>query len=353
MSVQERIQIVCLFIACILTFLFLEGCRGSSRKQTLILYSPHGKELLSEFEKRYENLYPDIDVQWIDMGSEDAYDRIRTERENPQADLWWGAPSTLFTRAERESLLERYVPSWGHFVNQDYKSSNGYWYATFLTPEVIMYNTRVVKKEDLPKLWNDLLDPKWKGKIIMRYPLASGTLRSVFSSIIAKSLREHQRTDEGFHWLQKLDQNTKTYAADPTQMYLKLVREEGAITIWDLPDVILQSTKNGYPFGYVIPEDGVPMVTDGIAIVKGAKHFEIAKNFYEFVTTKENLILQAKRFYRIPARDDIDPKDLPQWMNEVRAKTVPVDWDLVADHEKEWMQYWDEHIKGKIQLSLP
>ena len=62
--------------------------------------------MLTEFETQFEAKHPDIDIQWLDMGSQEIIDRIRTEKENPLADLWWGAPATIFMRAEKlDSLL--------------------------------------------------------------------------------------------------------------------------------------------------------------------------------------------------------------------------------------------------------
>ena len=54
-----------------LVLVFLSGC-STSTKQQLVVYSPHGMELLSDYEKQYEQLHPDVDVQWLDMGSQDA-----------------------------------------------------------------------------------------------------------------------------------------------------------------------------------------------------------------------------------------------------------------------------------------
>ena len=80
------------------------GC-SHSNKTPLVVYSPHGKDMLEEFAQKFEAANPGVDVQWLDMGSQEAYDRIRTEMANPQADVWWGAPSTIFMRAEKEGLL--------------------------------------------------------------------------------------------------------------------------------------------------------------------------------------------------------------------------------------------------------
>ena len=324
---------------------FLVGCSSNSREK-LTVYSPHGKEMLAVFERRYEEAHPGVDVQWLDMGSQDVYDRIRTERENPQADIWWGAPSITFSRAEEEGLLLQYTPAWDSSVATEFKSANGYWRGTFITPEVIMYNSRILDAGEAPKDWDELLDPKWAGKIIVRYPLASGTMRIIFSAMVERQVKKSGSIEAGFNWLRALDANTKTYVADPTQLYLKIARGEGVVTLWDLPDVVLQASVNGYPFGYIIPKSGTPLITDCIAIVRGTRHFAEAIRFYEFVTTQESMIEQARSFYRIPTRRDIPPERLPGWIRELKLKSLDIDWKMLAANEKGWMKLWDEEIKG-------
>jgi iron(III) transport system substrate-binding protein len=150
----------------------------------------------------------------------------------------------------------------------------------------------------------------------------------------------------------RLDANTKSYTADPTQLYLGLARGEGEVTIWDMPDIVLQETKNGYPFGYVIPKGGTVVLTEGIGIVKGTKSKELAEDFYEFVTNKPSMILQAKSFYRIPTRKDLDQSALPSWMTRGKITALDVDWTFVLEHEQEWLRYWDEKIKGRGSESV-
>lgn len=324
----------------------IAGCSRSDRIP-LVVYSPHGKDMLEDFEKKFETANPYVDVVWLDMGSQDVYDRIRTERANPQADVWWGAPSTILMRAAKEGLLAPYRPSWAEHVAPESRGVNDTWYGTFITPEVIAFNSRLLTNDTAPKDWDDLLDPKWKGRIVLRYPLASGTLRIIFSAMIASSVTKYGSEQRGFQWLRRLDSNTKSYTSDPTQMYLKLAREEATISIWNMPDIVLQSKINNYPFGYNFPVSGTVLLTDGIAIVEGAKHLEIAKRFYEFVTNEESLILQADKYYRIPTRRDIQKEKLPAWITSTTYASMPVDWDLISHHEPEWMKKWDEEIKGR------
>ncbi len=303
--------------------------------------------MLAAFEQMYEAANPSDDVQWLDMGAQDAYERVRTERGNPQADIWWGGPSITFLRAEQESLLARYVPSWDSSVSPAMKSAGGFWYGTFVTPEVIMYNTHVLTERDAPGDWDDLLDPRWRGKIIIRSPLASGTMRIIFGALLQREEARTGSLDAGFDWLRRLDANTKTYAADPTQLYVKIAREEGIVTVWDLPDVLIQVQRNQYPFGYKVPSSGTPLITEGIAIVRGSPHPAEARNFYEFVTSRASILRQIRDFGRIPARRDLPVAEYPAWLQGLRYSTLAVDWQRLATNEREWMRRWDADVKGR------
>lgn len=299
--------------------------------------------MLSAYEDRFEAAHPDVNVQWIDMGGQDAYDRIRTERENPQASLWWGGASMAFDRAAREGLLAAYRPSWADAVPPGLHGADDLWYGTFLTPEVITYNTQALEGEQPPQDWDDLLDPEWNDRVLIRYPLASSTMRTIYGAMILRQ----PTVEEGYAWLARLDQNVKTYTADPTQLYLKLARGEGDVTLWNMPDTYIQSETVGYPFGYLIPASGTPLLTDGIAIVQGGRNPEIAELFYEFVTSDSALIDQAHEFYRIPVRDDIPDDALPEWMTRVDIQPMNIDWNRLAEEGPEWMRHWDEQIKGR------
>jgi iron(III) transport system substrate-binding protein len=114
-----------------------------------------------------------------------------------------------------------------------------------------------------------------------------------------------------------------------------------------MPDVVLQAKLNNYPFDYNVPASGTVLLTDGIAIISGAKHIELAEKFYEFVTSEESLVLEANKFYRIPARTGIPKEKLPTWITSTSFTPMHVDWEMISQHESEWMRKWDEEIKGR------
>jgi len=327
--------------------IMLLGCGDKKSQKTLIVYSPHGVDIMTQFERLFEAKYPDIDVQWIDIGSQNILDRIRSEKENPQCDLWWGAPSTIFINAVKEDLLQKYRPKWADVIDARYKDANDLWHGTFLTPEVIGYNNRLLKESEVPQDWDELLLPEWKDKIIIRYPLASGTMRTIFSAMIWRFYEDTGDPTKGYEWLLKLDANTKEYASSPTMMQQKLARGEGLLTIWNMPDMVFQAEAKNYPFSYVIPKSGTPVVTEGIAIVANCKHPEEAKLFHEFVNTQESLLILSKEHYRIPTRTDIPRDLLPKWIADASYTPMDIDWELFSQKSDEWMKYWEQNIKNK------
>lgn len=335
-----------LFAFLSLAFISLLFSCGTRPSKTLLIYTPHGKDMLQDFIARYKQAHPEVDVQFLDMGSRDCLERLRAERNRPQADLWWGAAHTTFQTAADENLLAPYRPAWADKVPENERDRQDRWYGTYETPEVIVYNPELVKADDVPQDWDDVLDAKWRDKVLIRNPIPSDSMRVIFGAMIWRFYKETNSPAGGYDWLRRLDANVHEYTADGTLLLQKLARGEGLISLWDMPDVRDFQERKNLKLAYVIPKSGTPVVTDGIAIVKGAPHEEEARRFYEFVNTPENLIYAAKTYYRLPARTDIDRSQLPDWMNQPFAR-MPIDWELLRKDGNEWLRYWDTEIRGR------
>jgi len=325
----------------------LSGCSDDGRT-TVLVYSPHGREQLTLLEDAFERHRPDIDVRWMDMGSQEVLDRLRFERSSPQADVWFGGPTTIFGRGVQDSLLAPYRPAWADKVGPWGIGPDDLYWPVYRTPAVIAYNTAALSADDVPQDWDEVLDPKWADQVLIRDPMASGTMRAIWGLIIQKSIQETGDTVQAMQWLRRLDANTKTYTMNPAILYQKLARQEGVLSLWDLQDMLIGRSK-GQPFGYVFPASGTVVIEDAIGLVRGARHPEAAKAFIDFVATDEALLLTAREMFRLPARSDLPADSVPGWIAEVEAdmKPVPMDWDLLAREGPSWMSYWDEHVRGK------
>lgn len=323
------------------------ACR-TDKRTPLVLYSPHGRDLLGMVERAYEGVHPNVDVRWLDMGSQEVYDRVRSEKANPQADLWFGGPNTIFARGAREDLLEPYRPSWAGAIPAESRQARDLYFGVYRTPAVIVYNSAAVAPDSAPRDWDDLLDPRWKGKVLIRYPLASGTMRAIFGMILGRSVAETGSPDRGFEWLKRLDAQTKEYVMNASVLVEKVARREGLVTVWDLPDVLLEMRRS-HDLAYVFPSSGTPVIDDAVGLVRGAKHPREARDLIEWLGGAEAQLLAAKNAYRLPARTDLPAAELPQWARDVEKGMKPekMDWDLLEREGQAWMARWDREVRGK------
>ncbi len=314
----------------------------------LVLYSPHGRDLLQLLEARYEELEPGVDVRWLDMGSQEVFDRIRSEAANPQADVWFGGPATILSRGAELGLLAPFRPAWADAVPEASRHPGELYFGLYEAVPILIYNSDAVPAAEAPRDWDDLLAPRWADKIIIRDPLASGTMRTAFGMVLARSVTETGDAERGFEWLSRLDRQTKEYAVNPALLFEKLTRQEGLVSIWELTDLkFLQ--QRGAPLGYTFPASGTPVIDDAIGLVAGARQAEEAKRFIDWVGSREALGLAAERAFRLPARTDLPPEALPQWAREALADIVRVDmdWQLLAERGAEWMSRWDREVRSR------
>ncbi len=314
----------------------------------LVLYSPHGRDLLELLETRYEENNPGVDVRWLDMGSQEVYDRVRSERANPQADVWFGGPDTIFRRGAEEGLLEPFRPSWADRVPPASRDSMDRFFGVYRAVPILMFNADAIPEGEEPRDWEDLLDERWRGQVVIRDPLASGTMRTAFGMILSRSVTETGSIDAGLAWLRRLDAQTRDYVVNPALLFEKLTRREGLVTIWELTDALLLE-RRGSPLGYHFPSSGTPVIDDSIGLVAGAPHAEEARRFIDWVGGEEALLLVSREVFRLPAREDLPPEKLPEWAREAMAAIVPaeVDWDLIIERGQEWMAEWDRSVRGK------
>jgi iron(III) transport system substrate-binding protein len=311
----------------------------------IVLYSPHGRDQLELLERDFERRHPDIDVRWLDMGSQEILDRLRFERVNPQADVWFGGPATIFDRGIHDSLLVRFRPGWADRVSGT--GGDGFYFPVYLTPAVIAYNSRAVSREAAPQDWDDVLLPRWRDKVIIRDPMASGTMRAIWGLIIVRSIRQTGDTGWGMRWLRRLDGQTKTYTISPALLYEKLARQEGLVSLWDLQDILISQAK-GMPLGYVFPRSGTVVIDDAIGLVRGARHPDAARAFIEYVGSEAAQLLTAREVFRLPSRTDLPPDSVPPWVARVKREMViaDMDWELLSRNGPAWMSYWDQHVRG-------
>ena len=176
------------------------------------------------------------------MGSQEVYDRIRSEKANPQADVWFGGPNTIFARGARDGLLAPYRPSWAGAIPAESRAAR----RPLLRPLPHARRHRLQlgrhrRRRGAARLGRHPRAALCKDKILIRDPLASGTMRAIFGMILLRSLRrDRQAPTAASPGSPRLDAQTKEYVVNATLLLEKIGRREGLVTLWDLPDVLLE-----------------------------------------------------------------------------------------------------------------
>ncbi|BCB89952.1 extracellular solute-binding protein [Phytohabitans suffuscus] len=318
---------------------------GAAPAEKIVVYSARDKKVTDYVVEQFVAKHPEYKdkVEVLNMGAQEVLERTRAEKANPQGSVWWGGTQQGLSSGADEDLLEAWQPTFAAQMDARYKDAQGRWFGEILLPEVIMYNNKAIPADQAPKDWDELIDPKWKDKVIIRDVPASGTMRSIYASMIQRLSPDGSNPQPGYDWLKKLDANTVEYAANPADLYLKMSREQGVLSAWNLQDILLQSEQSNMPFGFVMPASGAPVLVDGVAVIKGGNSAG-ARTFLEFIfdgTLRANL---AKDYFQIPA---VAISEQPEWLANLNLKPMDVDWDVIAKNETDWINHWNAEIKNK------
>jgi iron(III) transport system substrate-binding protein len=348
-----------IFVLVTLFSLALTGCTAKSEQpsaaaevagdqgQSLLIYTGRDKDEVDVVLAMFQEKFPKYKgkVSAITLGAQAAVERLRAERDNPQAGFLWGGTLQGLQQLSNDGLLAPSNPANINLLDPSRRDPQGRWFAEMLLPEVIIYNHDLLKPEQAPKEWDDLIKPEFKGKIVIRDVMPSGTMRTIFSAMILYH-SINGSPDAGYDWLRKLDANTLVYAATPDDMYLKLDRGVGVITLWNLQDALIQPLKNHRPWSYVIPDSGVPILLDGVGTLNNPRSAQAALDFENFLLEPQLQLKLARDYYQIPAMQ-LPDTGKPDWLAQLNLKEMKIDWDTLGQKQSEWMDYWSQKIKGK------
>lgn len=307
-------------------------------EDSLVVYSTHSEEMLETICDTFTEK-TGVEVEFINLKGELA-DRVRSEKDNPQADIMFGGDTATYMLLQEEGCYEPTTPSWAEDLADDYKDAKGYWYGTYKTPVVMFYNKDLMSAEEAPKDWSDLVKEEYQGKIISRDSLSS-SMRSTIASLVS-FYSEKDGEEAAWDYVTKLNANTKNYYNSGSMMFQAIGKGEAAISMAVLDNVIDNRDNNNMPLEIIDAESGAITITDCIAAIKNAPHPNAAAAFVEFVGSKEGEELIANSFNRMPALDAA-LENAPEWMQTGYAP-MKLDWSVISENQTNWLEKWETNI---------
>jgi iron(III) transport system substrate-binding protein len=254
---------------------------AAKREGKVVFYTSIELQAAERIGKAFQAAYPGIAVQVERNGAERIFQRLAQERGSGihAADVVEASDMTALLIWKREGWLAPFVPvdvaeKWP----ADQRDPDGCFATERFMLAPIAYNTKLVKAEDAPKGYGDLLDKKWTGKIVKAHPGYSGTIMTVTFEL-SRAL--------GWDYFQKLAQQRVMQvqsAADPPK---KVAAGERAIMADGGEYPTLQIREQGGPIQVVYASEGTPMIPGGMGLMKDAPHPNAARLLVSYVFSRE------------------------------------------------------------------
>jgi iron(III) transport system substrate-binding protein len=264
---------------------------GAKKEGVLVVYTSMSVDQAQRILDVFKTRYPFLKTTMFRAVGERLLTKIMTEAQAGKYDF--DAVQSAESQAyflKKKNLLQRYVSPEAKHIQKPFFDPDGYWTAVYIMPNVIAYNTRMVKRNEVPKADEDLLQPKWKGKMGMDH-----TKPEWFAWKLKRMGEE-----KGLAYMRKL-------GAQEFRLYAGLSVVTNLLAAGEFPLVLNTYLHNvedikrkGAPVDW-IAQDPIFTKSQPLGIGSKAQHPNAAKLFTDFMLSEEGQKVIAS-FGRVPTR---------------------------------------------------
>jgi len=283
---MRRLPLLLALVAVLLTLPPLPAAAQDARVEAakkegkVVWYTSLAVPSAEKVAKLFEAAYPAIKVEVHRTGSQRVLQRVMQELQAniKAADVVHTSDAGHFVLLKEKKLLLKYTPAGVEGFPAGFKDKDGYHYGLRATVNGIANNTKVVSAAEAPKTWKDLLDPRWRGKLVTAHPGYSGVIATHVLALV------HLYGWDYFKQLAQSKPMLVQSAVDPAGV---VASGERAVAVNGGEYTFYQVKKKGNPLEIVYPKEGVPLVVSPSAITSFAPHPNAAKLFTDFTFTRE------------------------------------------------------------------
>jgi len=293
---------------------------GAKKEGKIVWYTALSIQDAEVLTKRFEQTYPFIKTETLRLVTDALLTKILTETKAGvhNSDVI-EIPGIAGNILKKEGLFDKYASIESNAYPAAMKDPGGTWTSFFIHTLVLVYNTQLVKKEELPRTYEDLINPKWKGKVVLR-----DEDFETFGMMLKVMGRE-----KGMNFMRRLG----AQGVDLRNSFTLAVQ---GVASGEIPlGMNLYGThteefkKKGAPVDWV-PMEFVLTTVEPLAVSARAPHPAAARLFIDFLLSKEAQSILRDRS-RISSRPDVPPD--PPELTKV-LKLIPTDLSL-ADQANE------------------
>jgi iron(III) transport system substrate-binding protein len=304
---------------------------AAKKEGKVVWYTSLALPTAEKIGKLFEAAYPGIKVEVHRTGSQRILQRVMQEMQAnlKLVDVIHTSDAGHFVLLKEKKLLMKYAPAGVDAFPAGFKDKDGYYFTLRATVNVIAYNTKLVPAAEAPKGWKDLLDPKWRGKMVTAHPGYSGVIATHVLALTQLY---------GWDYFKQLAQNKLMLvqsAVDPAGV---VASGERQVAVDGGDYYYYQMKKKGNPIEVVYPKEGVPLVISPTAIASFAPHPNAAKLFTDFTFSRELQQVMADSEGLYTGHPEVKyPSDKPK-LSDLKLLTV----------DPEELEKRNEEIKSKF-----
>lgn len=254
---------------------------AAKKEGKVTYYTAMDLSVAEPMAKAFEAKYPGIKVAVERTGAERLFNRIGQEVGSNirRVDVANSSDAAHFIVWKRQGWLEPFLtPDMAENLPADQRDPDGAFVNQRTHLSAIAYNTRMVKPEDVPKGFVDLLDPKYSGKLVKGHPGYSGTIMTATQQL-AKAL--------GWEYFEKLSKQKVLQVQSATEPPKRIEAGERAIAVDGSDYLFWMAKERGAPIEVVHAVEGTPQISNPMAVFKASPNPNAARLLVGWIMSPE------------------------------------------------------------------
>jgi iron(III) transport system substrate-binding protein len=313
--------------------------------EELTVYTAIEADDLTKYAERFNKDHPDIEIQWVRDSTGIITAKLLAEKNNPQADAIWGLAATSLMLLKNEGMLEPYAPQGLERLDARFidNAEPPAWTGMDAWAAVICFNTVEGERLGLPKpsSWQDLLEPAYRGHIVMPNPNSSGT-----GFLDVSSWLQLFGEEEGWQYMDQLHENIAAYTHSGSKPCRQAAAGEVPIGI-SFEFRAARLKEEGAPIDIIVPEEGIGWDMEATAIVKGTDKLEAAKTLADWSVSEAANQLYAEGYAVVAIPELAQP--IAHMPEDLESKMIENDFDWAAANRERILAEWQSRYDVKTE----
>ncbi len=314
-----------------------------AQAQNLTVYTALETDQLRAYQTAFEKANPGITITWVRDSTGIITARLLAEKANPQADVVMGVAASSLARLDSEGMLVPYAPRGLDRILPQYRDRKNppAWVGMNVWGTAICFNHREAAKRGIPqpRTWRDLLNPVYRGQIVMPHPASSGT-----GYMAVTGWQSLWGEAEAWKFMDGLHENIAQYMHSGSRPCARAAAGEFVVGI-SFDFRANREKAQGAPIEVIFPEEGIGWDLEAIAIHRGTDSLAAAQRLLDWAASDEAMQLFANNFALVAVPRFNQP--LPNIPADYEKRLVRNDFAAMAQRRDSVLAEWSRRFEGK------